>query len=362
MLQKTEEFIASFDEIEQSHVINKSNTVVFDETVIKDDGTLPIVIGERKESGGGTVNVIQTIAYPLGCYIPFSMPDGSTPFRVFIFRTGPNVRGKAFVPAFEPKEEKGLRGHPVRLFLQSEKGYLTIELFRYIMEEFTKWWTTTRPGLHCFLICDNLSAHKDHDIVQKAKSNGIHFINIMPGSSHWFQVHDQEPFGLLKKNMKDEKNKNPTPISAEPELRKTITLARFYKAEKDAFKPSSVQAAFKDVGLFPWNPKKIIEMCEQHSSVPSQLLSCDATRATVEAIKECEREKITALREMMSDLKPVEVKNNITAKKRNCPDHACSQTSVKKKKGKSSPDSQNENGSTTEPPLKRNRGRPRKKQ
>jgi len=205
MLQKTEEFIASLDEIMAMNVINKSNTFVFDETIITDGGTLPIVIGERKDSGGGTVTVLDVRAYPLGCYIPFSMPDGSTPFRVFIFRTGPNARGKAFVPAFAPKEERGLRNQPYRLFLQSEKGYLTIELFQYIMKKFTKWWTSTRPGLHCFLICDNLSAHKDYDVVSNARRNGIHFINIMPGSSHWFQVHDQQPFGLLKKKLKEKK-------------------------------------------------------------------------------------------------------------------------------------------------------------
>jgi len=104
------------------------------------------------------------------------------------------------------------------------------------MDEFTKWWTTTRPGLHCFLICDNLSVHKDYDIVQNARCNGIHFLNIMPGSSHWFQVHDQQPFGQLKKNMRDLKNQNPTQISAEPELRNMIFMVRFGEVEKEALK------------------------------------------------------------------------------------------------------------------------------
>ena len=86
--------------------------------------------------------------------------NGSTPFRVFI-------EVKAFVPTFVPKEERGL----------SDKGYLTIEIFRYIIQEFKKLM----------------------DIVQKDRCNDIHFINIMHGSSHWFHVHDQQPFGQLKK-------------------------------------------------------------------------------------------------------------------------------------------------------------------
>jgi len=43
MLEKTQAFIDSLDEIMATHVINNSNTVVFDETIINDGGTLPIV-------------------------------------------------------------------------------------------------------------------------------------------------------------------------------------------------------------------------------------------------------------------------------------------------------------------------------
>ena len=200
MLQNTLDFIDTLDDIMALNIVNKNNTVVFDETIIGDDFSVPIVVGERKDSAGGNINVVRTRELAQGCYIPFSMPDGSTPFRVFIFRTGPNARGQAFVPAFRPKKEIGLREQLERLFLQSETGHLTIPLFRYIMDKFIFFWTATRPGLDCFLVCDNLTAHKDYDVVEKARNNGIYFINIMPGSSHWFQVHDQEPFGILKKN------------------------------------------------------------------------------------------------------------------------------------------------------------------
>ena len=76
-----------------THIINKVILLFFDKNNNKDDSSLPIVVGEQKESG--IVNVIQTIAYPLGCYIIFFF-NGSTPFRVFIFTTGPNARGKSF--------------------------------------------------------------------------------------------------------------------------------------------------------------------------------------------------------------------------------------------------------------------------
>jgi len=362
MLQKTQDFVASMSELMATKIINKSNTFVFDETIIGNGGSLPIVIGERKESGGGTVNVLETRALPLGCYIPFSMPDGNTPFRVFIFRTGPNARGKAFVPAFEPNKDSRLRQQPVRVFLESEKGYLTIELFRYIMKEFTKWWTTTRPGLHCFLICDNLSAHKDHDIVSNARCNGIHFINIIPGSSHWFQVHDQQPFGLLKKDIRDQKNKNPTPISATTEVSKTISMTRFYEAEVMALEPSVVRKAFKSVGLTPWNPDLIFEACEKHSGVRSELMSSELMKATIDAIREIQQEKTAALVTMMSRLRPVEVKKVKVGKKRNSPNKDCSKIFDEEEDEGRASTSRKKKDMPIEPPKKRGRGRPRKQE
>ena len=40
------------------------------------------------------------------------------------------------------------------------------------------------PFSNVFLINDNLSIHRNKDIVAEAEDNGIHMINIMPESSH----------------------------------------------------------------------------------------------------------------------------------------------------------------------------------
>jgi len=86
MLQMTKDFVALIETYIKGNVMNKQNIVAFDEAKIGDNPTLPLYIGENKESGGGNINVIETFEAPLGCYIPFSMPDGTTPFRVFIFK------------------------------------------------------------------------------------------------------------------------------------------------------------------------------------------------------------------------------------------------------------------------------------
>ena len=193
MLEQTQRFIDCLTELLATKKANKNNIIVFDETVIGVNHSLPLVIEETKGSAGGNINVVQVRESALGSYIPFSMVDGTTPFRVFITRT--KEFHKLVDPEFAiaPAEEKGLRGSPHRLFLSSKTGYITTELLYCIMTEFTKWWTDTHPGLECFLISDNLSIHRNEIIVKEARRNGIHMLNIMPGSSHWFEDHDQLP-------------------------------------------------------------------------------------------------------------------------------------------------------------------------
>ena len=199
MFEKTNKFIKDFEGWMSKEKLSEESIVVFDETIIGERALLPKVIGERRESGGGTINVIRTRERALGSYIPFSTPDGKTPFRVFIFneRTCHNL----LIPKspLVPSMEKGLRDTPYRLYLSSETGYINIALFDYIIEVFTAWWKVTHGDLECLLISDNLAIHKHKSIVDKAEGNGIHMLNIMAGSSHWFQVHDQLPFAILKK-------------------------------------------------------------------------------------------------------------------------------------------------------------------
>ena len=55
-----------------------------DETVIGDSVAVPLVIGERRKSGGDSNNFVHTRQARLGCFIPFSMLDGTTPLPRFL--------------------------------------------------------------------------------------------------------------------------------------------------------------------------------------------------------------------------------------------------------------------------------------
>ena len=89
MEKKTEEFISLMNRCLERNVLNKNNIVVFDETVIGDSGSLPKVFTVTRKSGGGNATVVQTREDILGCFIPFTLADGTTPFIVFIVKDTP---------------------------------------------------------------------------------------------------------------------------------------------------------------------------------------------------------------------------------------------------------------------------------
>ena len=282
--EKTKEFISLINRYRRKNTLNKRNTFVFDETIIGDSCRIPLVIGERGKCGGGNINVIRIREKALGCYIPFSMPDGSTPFRVFILRSGSKKECRIHAHYLQPIAERKLRTPPHRLFLQSEKGFLTIGLFKIIMEDFIKWWNRDHKGLHCFLISDNLSIHRNSTITETAFKRGVHMFNIMPGTSHWFQVHDQLPFANLKKLMAQKKNRYSRIFTLPRWRRMALLMGIFYKAERKAFISHIVRKSFADVGLWPGNPDLILENYLKFCPVDSQQEEDETMRDLIDAV------------------------------------------------------------------------------
>ena len=199
MLQQTEESIAEFDQLFREKRINKKNLLVFDETIIGESDLQQLFIGERRKSGGGNINVFKKRAKALGAYIPFSTCEGDTPFKVFCRRVGKAAKRAGSQHQTVTSEQVIRTATEYRLIVSSECGYMTLPLFECIMNHFIKWWNEENPGLDCFLLCDNLRIHVNKNVCDMAESKGVHIKTIMPGSSHWFQVHDQLPFGMLKK-------------------------------------------------------------------------------------------------------------------------------------------------------------------
>jgi len=301
MLQLTEDFISLLQPLYIEHRINPSTLVVFDETVIGESAAKQLFIGSRRNTGGGNINVFRRRGKAVGSVTPFSMVNGSTPFRVFVKRVGK----KRKAAGSEQQQEQDVRvirtATSYKLYLSSESGYITLPLFRCVMEHFTKWWNESFPDLECYLICDNLRIHTNKSIVEFAKTKGVHIITIMPGTSHWFQVHDQKPFGTLKKKMAIRRNQFSRAPLLPSKAMKDFMMGIYSLVEKEAFAPHIIIKSFEDVGLYPWCPEKIRDLCREHCPPPSQLNgSCvvkklERIMKTLSAEQEAEQRRIISI-------------------------------------------------------------------
>ena len=99
--------------------------------------------------------------------ISFIQASGSVFMPVFILKE--NFKDADFVePSFEINENVyNLRGYIRRYYAWNESGRLTSELFENIMDIFRNNWKTEHPGLNPLLFGDNLSAHKDIQVIKK---------------------------------------------------------------------------------------------------------------------------------------------------------------------------------------------------
>lgn len=295
-----EDFISELEPLFRRNIINKRNLFVFDETIIGESDTKQLFIGSRRNSGGGNVNVFRTRGKAVGSVTPFSMVDGTTPFIVYVWKE--SKKRKAASSNCQPEQNVTVvrTVKQYRLYLSSDTGYMTIPMFRCIMEHFVKWWTESHPGLECYLVCDNLRIHTTASIIEFTEAKGVHIKTIMPKSSHWFQVHDQKPFGNLKKKMKQLKNKFSRVSLLRPKDNKNFMMGVYKAVESHAFAPHIIKSSFAEVGLWPWNPALIRKLCQEHCPPPSKLngspvlkkLESIMKQLTVE--QEAERDRIIA--------------------------------------------------------------------
>ena len=127
--------------------------------------------------------------------------------------------------------------------------------------------------------------------------------NIMPGTSHWFQVHDQQPFGALKKRMTEKKFELWTSTAAPVEDGATLLTCLFYQAEADAFETQILRKTFADVGLWPWNPLQILHNCQENCPVDPPLKENRFVRKLMKIINSIDEEKKRLMQQMILGMK-----------------------------------------------------------
>lgn len=302
LVERTRSFITQWSILIEKKVLREDNLFVFDETRVgRPEGGKKLVHGllsssPHKETTRGEV---------FATYIPFSRPTGETPFRVYIFKNGGNESGPVSKVALGRKESLRDMTCTKRVYLSTDTGYLTKEAFQYVMEEFERWWVSISGGKDCYLLSDNLGAHQNSEVVQSMTRRRIFLWNIMPGTSYWFQVHDNTPFGSLKKGLQNQIDSIAIRGSDSPHIRRQLVAGCFYKAEESAFTRQNIIHAFRDVGLWPFNPEKILSRAieeEHHNQQTEDARIARIVRGVIEGDAKREEEKRQVILDMVDEV------------------------------------------------------------
>ena len=84
-------------------------------------------------------------------------------------------------------------------------------------------------------------------------------------------------------------------------------MGLFYEAEAIAFRRTVVKESFARVGLWPWNPEKILKACEENSPAAVHPNQKELTNKLASAIGIHRDTRETRRIQILSGLKPVEV-------------------------------------------------------
>jgi hypothetical protein len=139
----------------------------------------------------------------------------------------------------------------------NESGYLNSESFPQIIDHFIRTWKLKHPGLHCCLLGDNVSAHRDLKVIKKGLDNGVYLNFLVKNTTHWSQPLDNLLFARLKQEIvKIVRQLTWLQIFCEDGLFSLIDI--ILTAAVEAFTVKAVMKAFCDTGFVPYN-RAIIE-------------------------------------------------------------------------------------------------------
>ena len=133
----------------------------------------------------------------------------------------------------------------------NQKGCVNKAAWKEISADFHEYWETLHPGLTFICVGDNLSAHRDLDVLTDGITKGVHYFFLVLNTCHWSQPLDNLMFARLKREyyvVSDEFAWNSlliwNSVSFSPEMCSHSIDRTFSKR--------SIQASFKNVGLWPF--------------------------------------------------------------------------------------------------------------
>ncbi len=146
--------------------------------------------------------------------------------------------------------------HPDTIVGLNDSGYMNDELSMHYIRHFDEYSRKNRVGAWRMLLSDGFGAHLHYDFVDYCWDNMIIPYSLPSHITHKMQPLDVACFQPLKHYHRQY-------IDKAVRLGATrFPVVEFFSAfeyiRNQAFKPSTIISAFKETGIHPWNPQKVL--------------------------------------------------------------------------------------------------------
>jgi hypothetical protein len=250
-LSLVEQWVKEFPLWIDRHGLSWKSLVNVDETRVKinlNTSSARTLNTRRREKHSMT----ETRKGKFSSYIPFVSSEGDLIMDVFVV---PLIK-KAEI-AFPLVNKRGCNSCNT-FWTFSETGCVNATLWLEIFKEFKNKWQNLHPGLHPIILTDNLACHKSKEAIEFCEQYQLHVFYLPAGTTHFLNPLDDQIFTSFKKKISDIVTKDFSLLSAKQAGLPDAVLEAAQSA-RDVLSRNVIKAAFKNVGIFPFNSKVILK-------------------------------------------------------------------------------------------------------
>jgi hypothetical protein len=202
----------------------------------------------------------------MGSWIPFLSAEGELVFHVVVVKslnsskasvdkdTGVTYVNSAFVPqcGYEIRSR-----YTPNYYMFRPSGVVDGPCFEFVMKKFVEQWNSIHPNLECYLLGDNLDAHRRIETVTYMEENGVHAIFIGKNTSTFAASLDNNFFGTLKREINFKvKNEIQRAVWWQDFDSQCLMLNKTLpEAIERAMSGDIPKSSWRNTGQYPFNPQ-----------------------------------------------------------------------------------------------------------
>jgi len=154
-----------------------------------------------------------------------------------------------------------------RYYCWTDSGYLNRELFRRVIAFAAQQWAVRTPGLLLLLFGDQCGCHLDPETISAVLDGNVYLFFLPSNTTHFLQPLDEAPFGAFQPVLRWLNEQHAIDATLCNTSARHALMSAVYEAERSAFAPRVIVGAFRRVGLWPLNPKVVLDCANANLGV-----------------------------------------------------------------------------------------------